>query len=222
MRIRGSRLSSAAARWTLAAAVASGLACGRAPEAVSPTPSSAEGSPSAVTRAPDGVVIDAPALLPPSVARSGARGVVSLREPQGQDVVIDLVRTFLEGWQHESLDTLLSLVSPDAGLIDGPDHGHATLVESWRQRLKAHDYGRLAGAELVLPERIERWEWDELGAPAKPARPSAMRPGEILVRAALEVTRVAGERVFGDVVTMILRRQGGTLRIAGYGEGDPQ
>lgn len=180
----------------------------------------AEGAPSATARAPDGVVMDAPPLVPAPLARGNARGVVSLREPPGQDAVVELVRTFLDGWQRESLETLLSMVSPDAGLIDGPDHGHAALVESWRQRLRAHDYGRLAGAEMVQAERIQRWEWDELGTPARPSRPSGMRPGEILIRAPLEVTRVAGERVFGDVVTMILRRQEGTLRIAGYGEGD--
>ena len=78
-----------------------------------------------------------------------------------------------------SLDALLALTAPDAGLIDGPDHGHAALVESWRQRLRAHDYGRLAGAEVMLPEHIERWEWDELGPPPGPTRPPTMRPGEI-------------------------------------------
>ena len=122
--------------------------------------------------------------------------------------------------ERESLEALLGLATADAGLIDGPDHGHAALVESWRQRLRAHDYGRLAGAEIVLPERIERWEWDELGTPPRPRDPTGMRPGEILVRAPLEVTRVAGERVFGDVLLMVLRRQDGSLRIAGYSEVD--
>ena len=64
-----------------------------------------------------------------------------------------------------------ALATADAGLIDGPDHGHAALVESWRQRLRAHDYGRLASAEIVLPERIERWEWDELGDAAEASSP---------------------------------------------------
>jgi hypothetical protein len=154
------------------------------------------------------------------VLHGEAQGVVSLREPAGQDAVVELVRAFLDAWQHESLETLLALSSPDAGLLEDPEHGHAALVESWRQRLHAHDYGRLATAEIVRPERIERWEWDELGAPSAPSRPSAMKPGELLVRAPLEVTRVGGERVFGDVVVMVVRRQDGRLRIAGYGEVD--
>ena len=204
------------------AAVALGLGCGRAePPALAPSalqPAVAQPE----VRAPDGVMVDAPPVFPPPLARDSARGVVALREPPAQDAVVELVRTFLDGWQRESLETLLGLVAPDAGLIDGPDHGHSALVESWRQRMRAHDYGRLAGAEMVLPERIERWEWDELGTPPKPPRPSGMRPGELLVRAPLEVTRIAGERVFGDVMMMVLRRQEGGLRIAGYSEVDAQ
>jgi hypothetical protein len=176
-----------------------------------------------VPRRPDGVVLDPPTVLsalPAASAHARAEGIVALREPSGADAVVDLVLGFLDGWAHESLDSLLALTTPDAGLLDGPDHGHATLVESWRQRMHAHDYARLAGAEIVRPERIERWEWDDLGPPPAPARPPEMRRGEVLVRAPLEVTRVAGERVFGDVLTLILRREDGKLRIAAYGESD--
>jgi hypothetical protein len=146
--------------------------------------------------------------------------VLALREPAGADAVVELVQAFVDGWTRESLDALLALTASDAGLLEGSDHGHAALVESWRQRLHAHEYVRLAGAEVVRPERIERWEWDELGVPPNPPRPAGMRPGELLVRAPLEITRIAGERVFGDVMTLVLRRQDGHLRIAAYAEGD--
>jgi hypothetical protein len=158
--------------------------------------------------------------LPAASAHARAEGIVALREPSGADAVVEIVEGFLDGWSHDSLDALLALTTPDAGSLDGPDHGHATLVESWRQRLRAHDYARLAGAEIVRPERIERWEWDELGQPPAPARPNEMHRGDVLVRAPVEVTRVAGERVFGDVLTLILRRAEGRLRIAAYGESD--
>jgi hypothetical protein len=45
-----------------------------------------------------------------------------------------------------------------------------------------------------------------------------MRPGEILVRAPIDRTHVAGERLFGDVFVLVLRREDGELRIAAYGE----
>jgi hypothetical protein len=198
------------------------IACaGRAPiEAAASAQSSGAAGARQRPRAPDGVVLDPLPLSPPPVARGSARGVLALREPTGEDAVVELLQSFLEGWQHESLDALMALVAPDAGLLEGADHGHAALVDSWRQRLRAHDYGRLDGADLVRPERIERWEWDELGMSQTPARPASMRPGDVFVRAPLEVTRVGGERVFGDVVVMILKRQNGHLRIAAYGEND--
>ncbi len=171
-------------------------------------------------RRPDGVLLEPAPVLPVAVSRAQAQGVLALREPAATDAVVELVLGFLDGWQHESLDALLALTSSDAGLLEGNDHGHAALVESWRQRLHAHDYARLSGAEIVRPERIERWEWDALGTPPNPGRPAGMRPGEVLVRAPIEVTRVAGERVFGDVMTLVVESQDGHLRIAAYGESD--
>ncbi|HTB72171.1 MAG TPA: hypothetical protein VK762_02950 [Polyangiaceae bacterium] len=211
----------AIAPWT-AAAIAFAVGCGHAGAA--PDSAIAGRTDGAIDRvpprAPDGVVLDAPPVLPEPLSRSPAQGVVSLREPPGQDAIATLVQSFLDGWRRESLETLLGLATPDAGLIDGPDHGHAALVESWRQRLHAHEYNRLAGSEIVRPERIERWGWDELGTAPSPARPPAMHAGEELVRVPIEVTRIAGERVFGDVLTLIVKHQDGRLRIVGYGESD--
>ena len=145
---------------------------------------------------------------------------MSLREPAGNAAVVELLQAFVDGWEHESLDSLAALLLPDASAIDGGEHGHVSLVEAWRQRLRAHDYARLAGMEVLRPDRIQRWAWDELGTPETPARPPGMRPADLLVRVPLEVTRIAGERVFGDVMTMVLRREDGKLRIAAYGEID--
>jgi hypothetical protein len=94
------------------------------------------------------------------------------------------------------------------------------LIESWRQRLRAHPYGRLAGVELVRPERVERWESDDLGSPDAPPRPPDMRPGELYVRVPLEASRMAGERFFGDVIVLLVRREEGRYKIAAYGEAD--
>jgi hypothetical protein len=219
MRTRGSKLCSQLA----VVAVLTAVACaGRPSNDVAARASSFDERDAGRERPrePDAVVLDPGPLAPAPVSRGSARGVLALREPAGDDAVVELLEAFLDGWQHESLDALLALAAPDAGLLDGADHGHAALVESWRQRLRAHDYGRLDGADLLRPERIERWDWDELGTAHAPPRPGAMHPGEMLVRAPLEVTRVGGERVFGDVVVMILKRQSGRLRIAAYGEAD--
>ncbi|MDP9151451.1 MAG: hypothetical protein M3O36_16140, partial [Myxococcota bacterium] len=70
------------------------------------------------------------------------------------------------------------------------------------------------------PERIERYDWSDLSAPAAPPRPLEMRPDEVYVRVPLEVTRVAGERLFGDVIVLLLKREGSRYKVAAYGEAD--
>ena len=199
------------------------VGCAATPAAVDPSSavvSAADATAPPAPRRPDGVVLEPAALVPAAAARAPARGVVALREPAGTDAVVDLVRGLFDAWSRESLDAMLALTATDAGLLDGPDHGHAALIESWRQRLHAHEYSRLAGSEIVRPERIERWDWDELGTAPSPPRPPAMHAGEVLVRVPIDVTRIAGERVFGDMLTLILAHRDGKLRIVGYGESD--
>jgi hypothetical protein len=171
-------------------------------------------------RRPDAVVVEPPPAMPSAVSRADARGVVALREPLAGDAVGNLVSALVDAWQRESLEALTALLTADAGPIEARARGRNTLVESWRQRLHAHPYGRLAGVELVRPERIERWEAEDLTAADAPARPPDMRPGELYVRVPLEVSRVAGEKFFGDVIVMLVRREDGKYRIAAYGEID--
>jgi hypothetical protein len=197
------------------------MACGSVnPAPIAPAPADRGGPPGKDPRRPDAVVVDPPQSVPSAVAHVEARGVITLREPAGNAAVDGLLQAFVDGWEHESIDALVALLAPDAVLLDGSERSHATLVETWRQRLRAHDYARLSGAEVLRADRVQRWAWDELGTPESPARPPGMRPSDLLVRAPLEVTRVAGERVFGDVMIMVLRHEDGKLRIAAYGEVD--
>ena len=164
------------------------------------------------------MVLEPAAALPVAGASAAAGGVVALRVPVAGQVVVDFVLAFVEAWQRESLEALVALLTTDAGPFDARGRGSRVLVDGWRQRLRAHGYGRLAGVEVVHPERVERWERDELGGPGMPARPADMRPGEILVRIPVETPSVAGERLFGDELLMILRPDDGKLKIAAYGE----
>jgi hypothetical protein len=171
-------------------------------------------------RKPDGVVVEPPPAMPVIAARAEARGVVALREPLGGDAVRDLVSSLVEAWQRESIEALAALLTTDAGPFEARARGRGVLVEGWRQRLRAHPYGKLAGADMVRPERIEHWDVDDLAAANAPARPPDMRVGEVFVRVPLEVNRVAGEKFFGDVIVLLLRREDGKYRIAAYGEID--
>jgi hypothetical protein len=198
------------------------MGCGSGPG--SPLTPSTPITPLAVSsetpRKPDAVVLDLAPALPRATSRAKAGGVVSLREPLGAAKVTDLVQSFVAAWQHDALDALVALLTPDAGPIEARSRGRAGLVEGWRQRMHAHEYARLAGMELVRPERIQRWDRDELAAAANPKPSQDLLPGEVYVRVPLEVTTVAGEKLFDDVLVMILRPDNGRFLIAAYGEAD--
>ncbi|HEV3189092.1 MAG TPA: hypothetical protein VGY54_01275 [Polyangiaceae bacterium] len=201
------------------------VACGGAQVAAADV-APAGSSPDASTRRPDGVVIEPTPALPSPVLRAKARDVVSLREPVGRQAIARVVQAVAEAWQSGSLDALVGLLTSDAGPIDARGRGRGSLKESWRQRLHTHEYSRLAGVQLIRDDQIEYWDVDELGESAQPAPrpdlrphiPPDMRPGEIFVRAPVDRTRIAGERLFGDVLLLVLRREDGELRIAAYGE----
>jgi hypothetical protein len=169
-------------------------------------------------RKPDAVVVEPPSALPGAVTHAEARGVVALREPLAGDALREAVVQVAEAWQQGSLEALVAMLTSDAGAIESRGRGRGPLIEGWRQRLHAHEYGRLAGVELLRPERIERWSWDELGTSDAPARPADMKPDEVYVRAPLEVTRVANEKVFDDVIVLLLRLEDGRYKVSAYGE----
>jgi hypothetical protein len=165
-------------------------------------------------------VLEPAPALPSPMERAESRGVVALREPLGGDALREVVFAVADAWQRESVEQLVALLTDDAGPIEARSRGRASLVETWRQRMHAHEYRRLAGMNLVRVERIERYGWADLSAPDAPARPPDMRPDEVYVRVPLEVTRVAGERLFGERLLLLLRREGGKYKIAAYGEAD--
>lgn len=195
------------------------LGCGGTRSAVVESPGAAASAESPPRR-PDAVVIEPPSAMPGVAARAAGRGVVALREPMAGDAVRAVMEQVAEAWQLGSLDALLALLTGDAGPIEARARGRGPLAEGWRQRLRAHEYARLAGVDLFRPERVERWTWDELGSSDGPARPADMRPDELYVRAPLEVTHISNERVFGDVMVLLLRPEDGRYKVSAYGEID--
>jgi hypothetical protein len=203
--------------WAVAA-LAAGCGGAVAPRVDAPR---AESSDSPALRRPDAVLLEPVVARPPTVAHADAQGVVALRTPIGEGAVAAVVRGWIDAWQRESLDALADMLSPDAVPIESSHgHGRAALLDSFRQRLQAHDYARLTGLEVLRPDRIERADYEDLAAIAGRSRPPEMRPDDLYIRVPLELTHVAGERLFGDVLVFVLRREDGKLRIAAYGEDD--
>ncbi len=169
-------------------------------------------------RRPDAVVLEPRFALPNPATRAEARGVVSLRAPLTAEAVLAVVQSLLAAWQRASLESLVALLASDAVPMEAPGRGRPELIESFRQRLQAHDYARLAGVELVHSERVEHWDWDELGPRDTPARPPDMQRDETYVRVPMEVTHESGETLFGDTILLVLRLEAGRLVIASYAE----
>jgi hypothetical protein len=176
------------------------------------------------SRHPDAVVIESPSALPSPSTHAEARGVVTLRPALEPDAIETLVERWLAAWEHESIDGLAALLTDDAEPLDGTGHGRAGLLEAFRQRFQAHDYTRLAGQPVMRTDRIARWEYDELdaGDAAGAIGPavSAVHPGETLVRVPIDVTREAGDKLFGDALLFVVRREDGKLAVTAYGEID--
>ncbi len=185
--------------------------------APAPPPESPVDVPPAV-RHPDGVLIEPPAPLPTAADRAEARGVVALREPLPDEAVQSVVTQFLRGWTTESLDALDQLLTVDAVSLDAAHHTRAQLREAWRTRMQNLDFKRLAGVQVARLDRIERFEFADLGIPGAPPRPTEMRHGDVLVRVPIATPRVGAEQLFPDVLVLLLRREESRYRVAGVGE----
>ena len=104
--------------------------------------------------------------LPSPATDVEARGVVALREPVGRAAIIELIQAFVDAWRRESVDDLASFLSQsaDTGPIEARGRGREAIVESWKERLKAHvhEYAKLQG-DLVATDRVQFWDSDDLG-----------------------------------------------------------
>lgn len=175
-------------------------------------------------RKPDGVALDLPPAIPGAADRAAARGVVTLREPMGDEAAQGIVRAYVAAFLREDVDALAELLTSDATSLNPKTVGgapRAALLDGWRARFRNLDYAKLAGSEIVDYDGLERYGVDDLSvANARIARPATMQAGDLLLRVPVVTTLVAGERYFGDFVTMVLRRDQGRFFIAAVGEED--
>ncbi len=137
--------------------------------------------------------------------------------------IVRVVRDYVQAFEREDIDALRDLLTADATQLDARGHGSPTnLIEFWRMRMRSYDYSKLAGTEVFRPERVERFAYDELEDHGEVHRPAEMRPDDVLVRVPIETPRLGGDRLFGDVVVLLLRREEGRFKIAGFTEEEPR
>jgi hypothetical protein len=168
-------------------------------------------------RRPDGVVVERRAALPTPTDRASASGVVALREPLADRDVEDVVRAYIRAFEREDDRALAELLAADAVPL-GRSGTRMHLIEIWRAKMKSFEYQKLAGLEVARISQIEKHTYDTLGTPGMPSRPPEMRPGDLYVRVPIATPRVGQEQLFGDILVLLLRREGGQLKIAGQAD----
>jgi hypothetical protein len=176
-------------------------------------------------RHPDGVLLDPPPALPPAVEHAQAHGVVGLREPLAEAEARNAVLAYVNAFINRDVQALERMLTPDAKQLFSHGAGSSSsLVEFWRQRLRNFDYAKLANVEVVRADQIERYDYDELGGAGERPRPGEMHPGDVLVRAPVATPRLNGDRLFGDIIVLLLRWDEGRAtgdrgyKIAGFSE----
>jgi hypothetical protein len=190
-------------------------------------------------RQPDGVFLDPEPALPRAVAKAPARGIVSLKEPVGDGILRAAIETFFAAFTDHEPDALDGVLSHSARLLDS--HGASSYTVVRDELLRRVAAFKASNVTKVQIDGVERYEYDDLEvdgtSAALPrrgqdlsgmrARPSEMRPGDILARVHLIVPRVGGDRLFGDVVVLLFRWDedaegsgSGRLRVVGFDEQD--
>lgn len=168
-------------------------------------------------RRPDGVVLEPPPAMPTPADRAPASGIVALREPLADKDVEEIVRAYVRAFEREDLAALVKLLAQDASPL-GRAGGKNQLVEVWRTKMKNFEYQKLAGVEVARVAQLEKYGFDTLGGAGAPERPTDMRPGDLFVRVPIATPRVGTDQLFGDVLVLLLRREEGSLKIAGQGD----
>jgi hypothetical protein len=169
-------------------------------------------------RRPDAVVLEPPPAQPTPVVRARAKGVVALQPGFDRNDLAVVVSGLLRAYETESVPAVLATMTPDVvGL-----YTHASreqLRAELQRRFSALEFQILRGADVAHVEDAEVREYDDLPATGRDARPPEMQPGDVLVRIPMTAPLSNGERLFDDVLVLLLRRdESRTLRIAGIGE----
>jgi hypothetical protein len=173
-------------------------------------------------RQPDGVVIDAEPTVPRAVESSAARGVISLKEPLGDAVVRGAVEAFFVPFTSHDPEAVDGVLSHSARLLDS--HGASSFAVVRDELLRRVAGFKAAGVTSVHIDSIERFDFGDLGENGGHPRPPEMRKGEVLVRVHVTTPHPTGDRLFADVVVLLLRwdEEDGPgkarLKVAGFDE----
>ena len=201
--------------------------CATGPRVVAPEAATGSREPgdAPVPRHPDGVFFDLPSALPPTRSEAHAEGIVLLREPISRDEALLAVRGYFRAFLSGESATLAGVLLHDARRLDEPP---GELLPALTSRLKGVDYSRVSADAVAAYDETRVMTYGDLRPGHLPAaregdlrpRPEPMREGDVLCVVPVRSPRVAGVRLFGNEVALLLRRStaDGALKVAGLSE----
>lgn len=173
-------------------------------------------------RYPDAVHLEPQGARPVPVLHAPAAGVVTLAPPLSNEALLAVAHTFLGAFSGRGAAFAVLLSEDASGIRPASSSSRAQLLQSWELRRKQLDYSAISETDLPIGVRMDRFGFDDLGAAPAPARPLQMRAADQLVRLPIRVVRdlKSGDRLFSDVLLLLVRVEGTRLSIAGVAEYD--
>ena len=174
-------------------------------------------------RQPDGVLVDPSPAVPPALLHAPAKGVINLAEPTSNETLFGLVTTFFTAFQRRDRHLIEEVLSADAVGLDPAQHqNRQAMVQDWDVRMRSHDYSLVKASDLARVERMERFEYEDMGVSSSYPRPPEMRPGDVLIRVPVTapLDPKSGDKLFHDLLILMIRPDGEKLTLAGIAEVD--
>ncbi len=119
-----------------------------------------------------------------------------------------MVAAFFRAVVTEDIEALASLITTDATAPIKARGGAMGIADLWRSRLRQFRYRTLAADVLYQDTDVELYRYDDLETvlPGRPFRPPEMARNDLLLKVPLLVVRAGNDRVFGDEMLFLLRR----------------
>jgi len=182
------------------------------------TPPAASGEDPRPVRRPDGVFLDPPTARPEARDVAEAGGVVALSLPLSRAEAQRLVRAYVRAFSTGDVSSFAPILAHGARRLE--DGSPGDLAPSLERRLRSVDYSRLPVESAAAYEDVRVVGYDV--APEALQRSLRMRDGDVAVEVPIRLEWVAGLRLFGARVVLLLRREAGAhaWKIAGVREDD--
>lgn len=175
-------------------------------------------------RQPDGVTVDpATGFGAPQRSSRAAEGVVLLRTPPEDRVVLKVVTNFLEAVTREDVEAARGLLSSDCHQLDPERGSRENAINAWARRFARLDYTQLESLQFydadefrLLRNEDFAAEWPaQLGDLAANGLPASERTeaSDVLVVVPLSLPSGRQGRLLGPTLTFLLRRGDGGFSI---------